>query len=244
MKRCNGCKAYKNYDEFHSNGMGGIRGTCKTCISKRTKKNFTSIECYTCNNSFMPIIVFQKFCCRRCSQVEQVKRRTNKPEFKVCKLCNNKYKPYTTLDKFCSANCRVENQKSKRKGNRKWTPQQVARRKGKGNPSYKHGNRVIGKVVSNKSQRAFMKVRDTMREEMKEEHGYLFCERCKINRSYQWEMHHIVFRSEKPNHQYLHHPSNLINLCVKCHNHYHIKKSNRNELVEQRGLKERFGNLY
>ena len=48
-----------------------------------------------------------------------------------------------------------------------------------------------------------------MNEEMIEKYWYRFCECCWINQSLRWEHHHIVFRSEKPWHEFLHNKLNI-----------------------------------
>lgn len=74
-----------------------------------------------------------------------------------------------------------------------------------------------------------------------DEYGYLVCQNChKSNRAF--HVHHIIFRSEKPSHEYLHDHRNFILVCVECHNWFHDKKGNRNKLVEERRLNELFGN--
>jgi len=74
-----------------------------------------------------------------------------------------------------------------------------------------------------------------------DEHGYIFCEKCKINNSFSFAVHHIIFRSEAPKHKELHNEKNLIILCDKCHSLAHGKKREfREGIVEERGLKELF----
>ena len=67
-----------------------------------------------------------------------------------------------------------------------------------------------------------------------------FVSRTKTNTKF--ETHHIIYRSEKPNHEHLHSSNNLILLCVLCHNYFHKSKQTRVELVKERKLNEMFGN--
>ena len=76
-------------------------------------------------------------------------------------------------------------------------------------------------------------------------HNYLFCQNC--NRSgCGLEAHHIIFKSERPGHPEIHNPSNLILLCVECHNKFHgrikgFKKHDmRSELIKNRNLTDLF----
>lgn len=83
--------------------------------------------------------------------------------------------------------------------------------------------------------------RKKMNKAMLAEYGYIFCQHCEGNNGFKFEIHHIVFRSEAPNHENLHDVENLICLCSSCHGKFHRNKSLRNGLVEQRGLDKIFG---
>ena len=75
---------------------------------------------------------------------------------------------------------------------------------------------------------------------------YIYCERCEVNqnskKALRFEVHHIIFASERPKHKNLHNPKNLILLCIGCHNELHKHKFLRNDLVVKRGLVELFDN--
>lgn len=76
--------------------------------------------------------------------------------------------------------------------------------------------------------------------------GCIYCERCDqieepLKPYTKLDVHHIIYRSEKPAHEFLHYPLNLILLCRRCHEEMHEKKGNRNELVKERRLDELFG---
>lgn len=73
---------------------------------------------------------------------------------------------------------------------------------------------------------------------------YIRCQSCGANKSFKFHCHHIVFRSEKPNHDNLHNPKNLIIVCDECHAHFHSKKSYRNNLIRARKLNELFNDEY
>lgn len=76
---------------------------------------------------------------------------------------------------------------------------------------------------------------------MIEEPGYIFCQTCNTTSSFKFHCHHIMFRSEKPNHPMLHHKRNLIIVCDSCHNNYHgDKEAQRGVLVIERGLIQLF----
>lgn len=197
------------------------------------------MKCAYCENEFDSKSTRHKFCSRKCSTKSETNRRSKKPLTKICGCCNKEFTPYTSLDKFCSANCRIENMKSKR--SKRWSKESTEKIMGKNNPSYKSGMYSRSNSRTDEGQKQYLRTRNQLRAEMILNHGYLFCEKCGTNKTYQWEMHHVIYRSEKPLHKYLHDKRNLINLCMKCHNWFHKNKSNRNEIVEERKLYELFG---
>ena len=197
------------------------------------------MNCIICNIEFIQRSKVHKCCSKKCKAKYENQLKSKKPKEKKCKYCESVFSPYTSLSKFCSANCRVENMKSKR--SRRWNKESTEKRIGLNNPAFKSGMYARNTTKTDEGQKLYLRTRNEMRAEMLLNYGYLFCERCKTNQTYQWEMHHVVFRSEKPLHEHLHNKRNLINLCMKCHNWYHKEKSNRNELVEERKLYELFG---
>lgn len=86
----------------------------------------------------------------------------------------------------------------------------------------------------------YSKNRQFIIDEMLSEYGYIFCQNCGTSKSFKFEVHHIIFRSEKPNHPEIHNKLNLLIVCRSCHNNFHGKKELRNRLVESRKLKELF----
>jgi 5-methylcytosine-specific restriction endonuclease McrA len=137
---------------------------------------------------------------------------------KTCK-CGIEFQPFNSLDKYCSVLCAMKS----------------------ANPTIRKPIKRKVTKVKNKisdSQKAFEKVRDGLRADKIRRYGYLYCERCGTKKSMYWNMHHIVFRSEKPRHKHLHDPRNLIDLCDECHILYHAKKGRRLHLVLKRKLTE------
>lgn len=87
-----------------------------------------------------------------------------------------------------------------------------------------------------------VKNRKELVEEMEDKYGYLFCINCKKSRGfYKLHVHHIIFRSEAPFHPELHSKKNLLICCDKCHDLFHKHKELRIPYVQERGLKELFG---
>lgn len=86
------------------------------------------------------------------------------------------------------------------------------------------------------------------RQELINEHldnfGYIFCQHCGKSNAFMFECHHIVFRSEMPNHPNLHDKENLIIVADDCHDDAHgaNKHQWRADLIKERGLTEIFGN--
>lgn len=207
--------------------------------SKVEKKHFNNKSCDICGNIFTPLHSRNRYCSDKCKVKADTQARSKKPKFKKCNFCGNQFEPYSSLDKFCSALCRIKNVKSKR--SRNWTDEKAKLRTGKNNPNYTHGMCAVGVKKDSSGLRLFFKNRDSYRQDIVDKHGYLFCEKCgKTN--CRFEAHHIIFRSEKPKHEFLHDKRNIINLCHVCHSYYHSRKANRNELVVSRGLHELFGN--
>lgn len=170
--------------------------------------------------------------CKKCNYV--------KIKNKSCKTCSKDFKPYTTLSKFCSEKCRINHQKSKRKFN--WSDEKVKKITGKNNPAYRNGKYCRATKKSNVGQRLFDKNKKIVKNKIIEDYGYLKCEHCGVNNSLRFEAHHIIYRSEKPNHKHLHCTENILILCIKCHNNYHKNKGLRNKIVKDRGLNNLFGN--
>lgn len=70
------------------------------------------------------------------------------------------------------------------------------------------------------------------------EFEYNFCEKC--GRTGYVDSHHIVYRSEVPEHPQLHDIINRILVCRKCHDWFHLRKLHREYLVIERGLRNIF----
>lgn len=165
-----------------------------------------------------------------------MKKKTNK---KKCKndSCNKSFVPFRSTDKFCSYKCMSEyakkeqlkldstGEKSKYFFQKKRAAYQIARQSEK----TQAGNKVFAINAAK------------LREQIIEKQGYISCQRCDRSGGTRFETHHIIFRSEKPNHEHLHNIENLILLCSECHQHMHDHKSERNPLVELRGLADLFG---
>jgi hypothetical protein len=148
----------------------------------------------------------------------------------ICKECKKSFLCAGWRNpKFCSHKCFTDDAKKSRIG--------------KKNPSYRNGlatkKAIPWKTYNTKHLRSCSKYR----KHFLEKNDYLFCEHCKINQSIKFEVHHIVFASEKPRHEYLHDFRNLIMVCINCHNNFHKAggKEMRKYLVEDRKLVELFG---
>jgi hypothetical protein len=197
------------------------------------------MKCPCCSIEFIPKSKLAKYCTKKCKDKVSQELRSKKPKTKTCSHCNSQFTPYTSLDKFCSANCRVENQKSKR--SRRWNPEATAKRIGESNPAYRNGMYARETTKTADGNRLFLKNRNELKQDMIDKNGYLFCEHCKATNTCQFETHHIIYRSEKPNHKHLHDKRNLILLCIKCHNDYHKSKLMREHLIKERNLIDLFG---
>lgn len=204
----------------------------------RRKAHHDPIACAVCSVEFVPKYKTGKFCSKLCRYISQKDAKSKKPPIKDCAVCKKTFTPYTSSDKFCSAECRVEQMKSKRC--KRWNEESVQKRRGEANPAYVHGLSSGNKRMPADGLKAFFRNRNEIKEAMMDAQGYVCCQRCKRTNS-KMEAHHIVYRSEKPNHPNLHDKVNIIIVCVPCHNWYHKSKGNRDDLVEKRGLSELFG---
>ena len=136
---------------------------------------------------------------------------------KKCSECKGLFLPYTSLDKFCSPDCAFKAISPKGKEKK---------------PTIKKSPVYVDRVFDeNKAE---------YREEMIDRCGYLYCEHCDRS-GLRYEAHHLIFRSEKPNHAHIHSKRNIYLLCKTCHGMFHDKKGLRNNIVVQRNLSELFG---
>ena len=72
---------------------------------------------------------------------------------------------------------------------------------------------------------SYKKNRKELIDEVIESDGFISCQHCGKSNSFKFEVHHIMYRSEKPNHPQLHNKKNLIILCTDCHIDFHGDKS-------------------
>jgi 5-methylcytosine-specific restriction endonuclease McrA len=184
---------------------------CVDCGETITKKAKTHLRCKLCAQRYYLYLA-------RINAVKYVK--DNSKEL-ICFNCKKTYIGYKS--KFCSKKCMYESSKKTRLG--------------KNNPAYRNGN-YCGKKIGTRQTggRACKKYR----KDFIEKNGYLFCEICKTSSSLRFEVHHLIFRSEAPNHKNLHKEPNLILTCIACHNKLHKKKSNRDKIVKERELYKLF----
>jgi len=85
-----------------------------------------------------------------------------------------------------------------------------------------------------------VKNRNQITTEQVEKYGYTFCQFCETSNCFKFHVHHIVFRSERPQHPNLHGVENLIIVCNKCHDKLHNNKALRNKLLIERNLNKIF----
>src|SRR5690625_5642196 len=85
---------------------------------------------------------------------------------------------------------------------------------------------------------SYKKNRTEMAEQMLAKYGYLFCQNCGTSNAFKFEVHHIIFRSEKPNHREIHNKRNLIIVCSECHRRFHKHKKTRGKEEKQGSQKE------
>lgn len=102
----------------------------------------------------------------------------------------------------------------------------------------------MSRIKSKGDPAILKKNRDYLVEEMKDMYGYLFCLKCKRSSGfYKLHVHHLVFRSEAPYHENLHDKKNLFICCNTCHDEFHNNKEVRQDIIEERGLRELFSDI-
>lgn len=240
FKKCKLCgKQFKvnTYQQVYCSS--NCRYKDKRIIQETKLSNRDSVKCKFCGKEFKQMVITQKYCSHKCRVKANMAKRSNKPKTKICKYCNKEFIPYTSLDKFCSATCRINNQKSKRKFN--YTKDKCDKITGENNPSYRNGMYCRDTKTPPINKREFNKSKIKLKKELIDKKGYLYCENCGCTNSIKYETHHIIFRSEKPNHEHLHDVDNLLYLCISCHNEFHKHKGKRNTIVKNRGLNRIFG---
>lgn len=238
IKNCNHCgKEYKPFNtiqKFCSNN-------CKLkAESIRLAVEHNIVNCIICNKEFTQKRKDQINCSKKCKTIHENKKKSNKPEISTCNHCNKEFSPYTKYNKFCSSACRINNIKAKRSKN--WNEIKVSKITGINNPAYRNGMYIRENKKTTKNERLFQSNRDLIKQKMIDSEGYIYCQYCNTSNSLRFEGHHIVYRSEKPNHENIHHIDNIIILCIKCHNDFHKHKGLRNKIVEKRKLNLLFDN--
>ena len=142
----------------------------------------------------------------------------NKPKNKKCKRCEKEFKVRNFAQKYCSKLCSVMD---KPKKERKPLPK-ITQKKLNEYAVYQSNRRALISAQKKKAQ-------------------FTYCQKC--NKSCSIETHHIIFRSEAPNHPNLHHKSNLILLCGLCHRWFHEEKGRRLPWIRERELWKLFNHL-
>ena len=135
--------------------------------------------------------------------------------------CNNLFYPYRTIDKYCSAKCALPSYKPPKKTPLKKPTKPISKK-----PTIKRSE----------FEKEFTSIKRKLITQIIKQYGVVCCEKCFTQHSIAFSIHHIVFRSEKPNHKNLNHANNLIHLCYKCHDSFHSNKKSRNYLIKERNL--------
>lgn len=200
---------------------------CKYCWEDFLKKTYNQLSCKSdwCKKIAKGIIArkdYEKHKERCLLNAKKLRYTLN------CKECWKEFKSYSKELLLCSKEC----QSIWLKRDRIWEK----------NPAYRNWlyTKESDKKIHRDRNNLFYRMCQKMNIEMQENYWYRFCEYCWINNSLRWEHHHIIFRSEKPLHQFLHDKRNTIHLCVKCHNIFHKDKSIRIPLIRERKLNELF----
>lgn len=189
------------------------------------KKKMVEKTCVTCKQLFKcanrPLN--RKTCsyeCRLKNNKRVAKERSSKKKTKTCKVCHSQFIGLAYYSGTGKCNDCI---------NAGYSEQ----RKGEGNPAWNGGNshHTIAKRYHEHLQNVGYDV---------EEQG---CELCHKTNQPLYDIHHIVYKSERPKHKEMHNIRNLIFVCRSCHMNLHASKLSRASLVAERNLTELFGNL-
>lgn len=234
------CKVCGN--EFYIPGSRiGFKKYCSRDCAKKDKWGFKSKtkNCIVCDVLFTistNIELQKKTCsyeCWRKNNYDISARRSKQIEERQCAQCEAKF----IARKF---------------GNRKLCQSCLNKKNslnkiGKGNPNYKSGVFTHANFQGRKSKTAYKHLNECRRykKEFIAEHGYQFCEVCGVNKNGtpRFEVHHLIFASQKPKHPNLHDNRNMIHICLSCHHKFHNGKEYSEvflRIEKERGLKELF----
>src|SRR3990167_4214215 len=175
---------------------------------------------------------WKKHCSYECAK-ENNRRWLEKISKKKCKLCKqdfeiiNRMKPQRKYCYGCTNKAKSLTKKAEK------------------NPNWIGGKAFHKKPKYSLRMRRHNFVCQQFRKVFIEEHGYPFCEVCKISneiKAFKFETHHIYYVSHHPKNENLHHPKNLIFICRSCHKKFHGGEYKKifAEIEKDRGLKELF----
>lgn len=217
----------------------------KKCAFIDQKSKSKNKKCVICKSNFT-VKGLSRYTRTTCSTdchknlASQITKRSmeNKKHIVVsrnCRFCKKKFDGQALyITSFCSIECYRKNLSISRVN--------------KGNPNYRGGlwskdgeykNVIWG---YSKTAKKHMLACQRYRRHFLKEHGYLFCEVCKINQSIQFSTHHIYYASRFPKHPKLHDFRNLIMVCLPCHTKFHASKYKDlfTKLENERSLKKLF----
>lgn len=193
-------------------------------IFRMNSKERKPKKCATCGKEFYPRTSLDKYCSYGCVPKKEVKKVT--PKERICIQCGKKFIPLKPLQNVCSVACYCERFRKKR--------------------AIQGVKKMSAKQRNQEQELLLNKIR--LREILIGEIGHLYCEHCDRSIGVTFEIHHLVYRSEKPDHPKLHNLKNLYHICVTrvdnsepCHKLFHRLKGTRNKIVRQRRLDKLFG---
>lgn len=207
--------------------------TCKICGEE--KNIFKMGRCYDCfmeykrkkdreyreKNKEWKREQDRKYRERNKERLKQKKKEEyyNKGNIRYCKNCKKEFRsPKWVGKKFCSKKC--QGLFWKKNGFHRLSD----------NPVWKNGNHST----------TYRKIFINHLEEQGVDIEKMGCQICGVTTAMAYDIHHIVYRSEAPNHPKLNDPINMVFVCRSCHNYLHYRKNKRDSIVKERGLEEVF----
>lgn len=152
-------------------------------------------------------------------------------KLKKCKECWTEFVQLNTIQKYCSYQCTSKNSKS---------PKPIVYKPKIIKPKKEKSDMVSSRKRVKTDWWSFAYNSSKIAKDQKKKYWYTFCEVC-IRSDLPQETHHLVYRSEVPNHTHLNNIRNLIRVCKCCHDKFHEYKPMRLQYIESRGLVELFG---
>jgi len=229
---------------------------CIICSKKHNNKKFCSVQCYY---QYLNLLKTKKKRSKTFIDLHKIKQfgfqQKNKYRFQKNRIPWNKGLTKETDERVRKSAEKLSKTNTGHKASLKTRKKMSKQRKGKptwlSNLSTKeyqyminthYGGKPPARKYDGKTDALSIKRRFFEKIEKK---GYLGfdeypCECCGRTSGTIFDLHHIIFRSERPYHKKLHHIDNILYVCRYCHDKFHRDPFFRNDIVRKRKLDKIF----